>query len=289
MSGLAVLAAPATADAVADVKINEVRSDPTDTVELVNLGSSTADLSGYVFKDDDDTHSYPLPSGTTIPAGGHRAIDITAFGLGKGDSARLFSPDGTTLLDSTTWPAGTHATTWGRCADGTGTFGVMTASLGAANTCATPDSAVKINEFSSNNPDFVELLNTGTGAVDLSGWVLKDNSENNSYTFPVGSSIAAGEYKVLNGESVDFVFGLGNGDSVRLYSDSDLTAPLELLHLPGAPGRREELRALPERDRPVRGHRRGDQGSRQPVRASRPAARRSRSTRSSPTRATWSS
>ena len=130
LSGLAVLAQPATADAGVDVTINEVRSDPTDTVELVNNGSTTADISGYVLKDDDDTHSYALPGGTTIPAGGHLAVDITAFGLGKGDSARLFTADGTTLLDSTTWPAGTHATTWGRCADGTGTFGVMTASLG---------------------------------------------------------------------------------------------------------------------------------------------------------------
>ena len=94
---------------------------------------------------------------------------------------------------------------------------------------------MKINEFSSNNPDFVELFNTGSGPVDLSGWVLKDNSENNSYTFPAGSSIAAGEYKVLNGESVDFVFGLGNGDSVRLFGDSDLTTPLDSSTYPAHP------------------------------------------------------
>ena len=61
------------------------------------MGSSAGDISGYVFKDDDDNHSYPLPAGTTIPAGGHLAIDVTAFGLGKGDSARLFMPDGATL------------------------------------------------------------------------------------------------------------------------------------------------------------------------------------------------
>ena len=125
---------------------------------------------------------------------------------------------------------------------------------------------MKINEFSSNNPDFVELFNTGTGPVDLSGWVLKDNSENNSYTFPAGSTIAAGEYKVLSGERVDFVFGLGNGDSVRLYSDSDLTTPLDSYAYPAHPAGREELRPLPERHRRVRGHRRCDQGRRQPVR-----------------------
>jgi hypothetical protein len=232
--GLVAIPAPATA-ASTDVRINEVRSDPTDTVELVNLGTSTADISGFVFKDDDDTHSFPLPGGSTIAPGGYLAIDITAFGLGKGDSARLFTPDGLTLLDSTTWPTGTHATTWGRCADGTGTFGTMTASLGAANICATPDSAVRIDEFSSNNPDFIELVNTGTGEVDLSGWMLKDSTDSNPYTFPPGSSIAAGELKVLQGESVDFVFGLGNGDAVRLYSDSDLTTPLDSYAYPAHP------------------------------------------------------
>lgn len=79
-------------------------------------------------------------------------------------------------------------------------------------------SDVKINEFSSNNPDFVELINTGSATVDLSGWVLKDSSEKDSYTFPAGSSIAGGAIKGLSGEGVDFAFGLGNGDAVRLYN-----------------------------------------------------------------------
>ena len=88
LGGLVALAAPATA-APNDVKINEVRSDPTDTIELVNTGAGTVDISGWTLKDDDDTHSWVLPSSTTIPAGGHLSIDVTAFGLGKGESARL--------------------------------------------------------------------------------------------------------------------------------------------------------------------------------------------------------
>lgn len=217
LTGVVVTAPSATA-AVTDIKINEVRSDGIDTVELVNNGSATIDVSGFVFSDDDDTHSFALPAGSTIAAGGHLAFDVTAFGLGKGDSARIYAPDGSTLLDSTTWPAGTHANTWGRCPDGSGPFQAMTASFGAANACQTPDGAVRINEFSSNSPDFIELINTGTGPVDLSGWMLKDNSENNSYTFPAGSSIAGGAILPLSGEGVQFVFGLGGGDSVRLFN-----------------------------------------------------------------------
>ncbi len=278
---LVAVAPPATA-ADTDIKINEVRSDPTDTVEFVNTGTSTIDLAGYIFKDDDDTHSFPLPSGTTVPAGGHVAVDITPFGLGKGDSARLYTPDGLTLIDSTTWPTNTHATTWGRCPDGTGTFGVMTASLGAPNTCAVPDSAVKVNEFSSNNPDFVELVNTGTGAVDLSGWMLKDDTDNNAYTFPAGSSIAAGEYQGLDGENVDFDFGLGNGDSVRLYSDSDLTTPLDSYTYLAHPAAGKSYGRCPDGDRRVRGHRCGDPGRCQPVRG--PGRRREHQDQRGPVR-----
>ncbi len=90
--------------------------------------------------------------------------------------------------------------------------------VGISPAGAADPTAVRINELSSNSPDFVELVNTGAEAVDLSGWVLKDSTDNNSYTFPSGSSIAAGAILGLSGEGVDFAFGLGNGDSVRLLS-----------------------------------------------------------------------
>ncbi|RZL66022.1 MAG: lamin tail domain-containing protein, partial [Rhodococcus sp. (in: high G+C Gram-positive bacteria)] len=99
-----------------------------------------------------------------------------------------------------------------------GLFAVVLAGIVMVTPAFGANTDVKINEFSSNNPDFIELINTGSSTVDLSGWVLKDNSENNSYTFPAGSSIAAGAIKGVSGESVEFVFGLGNGDSVRLFA-----------------------------------------------------------------------
>lgn len=230
--GLVVLAAPANA-AAADVKINEFSSNHPDFIELYNGGSDPVDLSGWVLKDNSENNTYTFPPGSSIDGHGYKLLNGEsadfAFGLGGGDSVRLYSvSDLTTPVDSTTYAAHPAARmSYSRCADGSGAFVVVPTSKGAPNTCSTPDSAVKINELSSNNPDFIELVNTGTGPVDLSGWMLKDNSENNSYTFPGGSSIAAGERKVLNGESVDFAFGLGGGDSARLYSDSDLTTPLD--------------------------------------------------------------
>jgi hypothetical protein len=124
---------------VTRVHINEVESsggDPGDRVELYNPGATAADVSGFIFRDNDDTHTYLVPAGTLIAPGGFHVLEEAAvgFGLGAADSARIFDPAGT-LLDSFTWAA--HATTtYGRCPDGTGALVATTsATKGAVNAC----------------------------------------------------------------------------------------------------------------------------------------------------------
>src|SRR5689334_6792774 len=75
-----------------DVAINEVESNggvPGDWVELINLGTSAADISGWHFRDNDATHNYVLPAGSVVAAGGRLVLDEAAFGFGLGgaDSA----------------------------------------------------------------------------------------------------------------------------------------------------------------------------------------------------------
>ena len=122
------------------IKINEVESNggiPGDWVELYNAGNAAIDLSGYIFKDNDDTHSYAIPVATVVAPGAYFMLEEAAFGfgLGSGDSARLYLPGGTTIVDSYTWTA--HAsTTYGRCPNGSGAFGTsLTSTKGAANDC----------------------------------------------------------------------------------------------------------------------------------------------------------
>jgi len=122
------------------VVINEVESSggtPGDWVELLNQGPSPVDISGFVFRDNDDTHTYTIPAGTTIAAGGYLVLEEAAltFGLGAADNARLFDTTGK-LVDSYDWTA--HAsTTYGRCPNGSGPFATTTASTkGVVNTCA---------------------------------------------------------------------------------------------------------------------------------------------------------
>ena len=106
-------------------------------MELYNAGQVPADVSGYVFRDNDDTRTFALPAGTIIPAGGYYVIEEAQFnfGLGQPDAARLYLPGGTTLVDSYTWT--THAaTTLGRCPNATGAFvETVTSTKGAANAC----------------------------------------------------------------------------------------------------------------------------------------------------------
>ena len=136
------VASPSAHAASTGPRINEVESSggsPGDWIELTNTGTAAVDLSSWVLKDNDDSHVYTIASGTTLAPGAFKAFDVdSTFGLGSSDSARLYQPGGSTLVDSYSWTS--HAsTTYGRCADGTGAFVTTVASTkGAANSCPPP-------------------------------------------------------------------------------------------------------------------------------------------------------
>ncbi|MHB0755468.1 CotH kinase family protein [Polaribacter sp. M15] len=103
-----------------------------DWVEIYNPNTFTVDISNWLFKDDDDTHVFTIPSGTTISAKGFLIVvkdisDFTAvypkvknfvgafdFGLGTSDAVRLFNADNV-LQDEVIYDD-----SWANCADETG-------------------------------------------------------------------------------------------------------------------------------------------------------------------------
>ncbi|GAA1494891.1 lamin tail domain-containing protein [Curtobacterium herbarum] len=156
-------------DCSSPIRINEVESKdgtPGDWVELTNTGTTAVDLGGYVFQDDDDTHAYAIPAGTTIAPGGFTVLDEADFGFGLGgaDSARLSTPAGV-LVDATSWTK--HAdVTYGRNPDGTGDFAQTSAATkGTANTFA----GVVTAEPWPGGPDERVLDDADTFSGDLSG------------------------------------------------------------------------------------------------------------------------
>jgi hypothetical protein len=222
---LLVALAPPAAAATADIKVNEIVTNGpgADSIELTNIGAAPVDISGWVLKDSADTAAQVIPSGTSLPAGGFLSF-ATSFGLGANDAARVFLADGTTLVDGHSY-TGHSAPSWSRCPDGTGVFVQAQAqSLGSANACTVPDAAVRINEVESSGGspgDWVELHNTGTGPVDVSGWIFKDADDTHSYAIPAGTSIAAGGYLVL--DEAALTFGLGSPDAARVFAEDGTT------------------------------------------------------------------
>ena len=261
-------AAPASAAVGDQIRINEVSSDPDDWIELTNTGSSAVDLSGWLLSDNarltDATHLQTIAAGTTVQPGGFVRIDYTAAGFGKGDEANLYLPDSATLVDTTTWPAGVHATTWGRCADGIGAFQATTPTPAAANVCTvtpgpTPTPApaldpnwddIEINEIASlndddpGNPGFgdaVELVNTGSHDVTIEGWHQTDSGAASG-----ASPLTLADLKVWDGDSFEpagswilpaggyVAFsskkGLsGEGDAVKIYGPGADAATRQLV------------------------------------------------------------
>jgi hypothetical protein len=209
---ITVIASPA-------IVINEIESNggtPGDWVELYNGTSAAVDLSGWGFKDNDDTRTFTLPTGTTIAAGGYLVIEEAQFnfGLGAPDAARLYNRFGA-LVDGFSWTA--HAaTTLTRCANGTGAFVVAPApTKGAANDCRP---SVRINEVESNlgaPGDWIELINIGTAPVDLSNFIVKDDDNARNARIPAGTTLQPGALYVI--DEAQFGFGLGAADAARLF------------------------------------------------------------------------
>ncbi|MBM9439727.1 lamin tail domain-containing protein [Streptomyces bryophytorum] len=131
---------PSSLPAASRVRINEVTSNGSDTVELYNGGTSSVSVSSWKYVDGDTGHSAAKissssPSATSIPAGGYVTFDST-IGLGDNDSAFLIDGSGNTV-DSVTWATDAAKPSDERCADGSGWFQTATtATLGSANSCA---------------------------------------------------------------------------------------------------------------------------------------------------------
>ncbi|MBO6584515.1 MAG: lamin tail domain-containing protein [Gracilimonas sp.] len=117
-----------------EIVINEINYNPSDDfdagdwIELYNYSETTIDLSGWVYKDEDDEHEFVIPNGTSIASGGYLVItnDTAAFkqlhpnaefvkgeadfGLsGSGDQVRIFNPNNSLIdfveyNDEEPWP-----------------------------------------------------------------------------------------------------------------------------------------------------------------------------------------
>ncbi len=104
------------------------------------------------------------------------------------------------------------------------------------------DDILVINEINYNSSDdsdtgdWIELYNSGETTINLEGWIFRDQSEDNIFEFPTGTSIASEAYLVVVNDADafterysevtnvvgEFEFGLGgSSDEVRIYNSND--------------------------------------------------------------------
>ncbi|MER7958054.1 lamin tail domain-containing protein [Streptomyces sp. NPDC096030] len=90
------------------------------------------------------------------------------------------------------------------------------ATLSAPAAQAAPADDIRINEVVTTGSvnDSIELFNKGTAAVDISGWIVKDDNNGSRFTVPSGTTLAPGAVRAFD---VSAAFGLGSGDKARLY------------------------------------------------------------------------
>lgn len=193
-----LVALPPASAIIHGVYISEVETSggvPGDWIELSNGSDETIDLSGYVLKDDNDTHEYIIEAGTEIAPGEYLVFDELLangegdfnFGLGGNDTVRLFDHT-STLIDTFSWDGMGHAEiTYIRAEDGS-VVPSGESTKGAPNVPAAPapepvTSDIVVNEIVYDDPvghghaDSIELFNAGTEAVDLTGWSIHDDKE----------------------------------------------------------------------------------------------------------------
>jgi Lamin Tail Domain len=251
--GLSYLYSPATPGApnafsLPDVVVNEVADKGAfntcggtatvtgaDYIELYNKGTTPANISGWKLQDD-TPNTFVIPNGTIVAPNGYllycqNAAGSFTFGVGGTDTISLF--DLLNVRVSTTGVLlnlGSPTLTYSRRSNGN--FSYTVPSPGAVNVFySLLAGIIFINEVANTavpgvcgGQDWVELINTGSTQVNLTGFLLHDDNGPtgpNAYTFPAGSFMNSGEIRLLCGSVVgNFQFGIGGDDTITLLDGS---------------------------------------------------------------------
>ncbi len=236
------------------------QGDYPDWIEIYNAGIDDVMLGGYYMYDTLDVNeAYMIPAihpdSVTVAAGGflvfyangnpESSVMNLDFKLkGGGEQIGFWTPD-QSVVDSLSYDAQTSDISYGRYMDGTDNwYAMVDITPGSANTDPnlTPvEVELCINEFMASNddalpgpqgdyPDWIEIYNAGTEAVNLSGYYMYDTLDvNEAYmipaTHPDSVTVAAGGFLVFyaNGNSESSVMNLdfklkGGGEQIGFWT-----------------------------------------------------------------------
>lgn len=241
-------------------------------VELFNYGTTNIDLGGWYLKDDNSANTFIFPAGSNLAAGARLVVvndqvkfteqfplvtnylGEMSFSFGNdADEVRLFDNTGALKLymnytDTLPWPSAADGT--GRTLElldpqqspGESSNWFVGCMLGSPGKAFTPcDDPLVFSEINYNSDtlldagDWIELYNRSGSGINLTGWHFTDSNNDNAYSFPNNTQIAAGARLVLVHDPVKFntrhpdvtnyigpfIFNLSNdGELVRLYKNT---------------------------------------------------------------------
>ncbi|MFZ5985564.1 MAG: CotH kinase family protein [Bacillota bacterium] len=189
----------------------------SDWIEIYNPGTQAVSLSGYTLSD--STATWTFPQGV-VPANGYLLVWAsdknkvaadgqlhTNFKLGASGEPVTLTNSGGFVVDSVTYTTLASDQSYGRKTDGSSELLVLSkATPGAANIhIPAGTKTLHINEIMASNAsvlrdgdvedptygsqggaysDWIEIYNSGTQSVDLTGYTLSDSSA--TWTFPQG-------------------------------------------------------------------------------------------------------
>ncbi len=237
-----------------------------DYIELYNTTGNAVDLSGHGLS---DNAAQPLewvfPENTVIEANSYLLIYCTGqngliegelhapFGLKAYGETAVLSDTRGAVLDEITYPTLDSDMAFAREIDGTGDFvGTMQPTPGYPNsaegfaefsqTIALPKGQLYISEVMTQNtgsyidddgatPDWIEIYNASTQAMDISNYVLSDNANNpGKWRFPQGTTIESGEY-ILVTCSADETTSDDEGQKKNLSANFNLSSDGDIVLL----------------------------------------------------------
>jgi len=196
-----------------------------DTIELLNTTSADIDISGWLLSDDPATlNKYRMESGTILQAGSFLTLDESHFNnaanpnnpvpfalsSSNGENIYLLESDlvGNPLyfVDRVDFGATANGESYGRWLDGTGdlypmesvTFGQSNRSNGnSVRTGPLIISEIQYNPAGADdNLEYIEIINSGLIAEDLSNWRLRGTVD---FNYSGGLIVQAGEMIVMVG------------------------------------------------------------------------------------------
>ena len=243
-----------------EVLTNTDQADPSDTIELYNATGQPIDIGGWFLSDSSNNlWKYQIPAGTTIAPGQYVVLDEKDFNPtpanqganhfalsgSRGDDVWLVIPDGAggvqTFVDDVHFGAARSGESFGRTPDGHGRLAPMTSlTLGGENTSPrvgpvvlgevqyspgppSGDAVALYSELTSDDLEFVEIVNTSTEAEDLTDWRIRGGID---FDFSASTTLGPGQVALVvsfNPSASDntnrikaFRTHYGLGDSVML-------------------------------------------------------------------------